>query len=92
MIHYVYQKIKIKDRQRMYKQRTEASKPSLQWKNSITHSECLFVTFVKQHASSYVACLDVLYFSTLYHKRHDFQEKVADHEVCMCVFVCFFFL
>ena len=46
-------------------------------------SECVFVALVIQHAKrmyliveSYVACLAIQYFSTLFHKRPYFQ-KVA---------------
>jgi len=32
---------------------------------------------------SSVACLDVLYFSTLFHKRQDFRkEKIAEIKIC----------
>ena len=50
---------------------------------SITYSEYVFVAWVIQHAKrmrrimlSHVACPVLRYFSTLSHKRHDFQEKI----------------
>ena len=49
----------------------------------ITYSECVSVTLFIQHAMrmrrtvlSAVACLDIQYFSTLSHKRHDFRKKI----------------
>jgi hypothetical protein len=51
------------------------------------------VALVIQHAKrmrrvllSFVACLDLQYFSTLCHKRHDFWEKVIEHKMCILVF------
>jgi hypothetical protein len=48
----------------------------------ITYSECVSVALVIQHARpkrlivlSSVACLVSPYYSTLFHKRHDFREK-----------------
>jgi len=44
---------------------------------SITHSECVFVTLVMQHAKrmhpsmfSFVACPALVHVSTLFHKLH----------------------
>ena len=49
---------------------------------SNTHSECVSVALVMQHANSMfrillspVACLDVANFSTLSHKRHEYRKK-----------------
>jgi hypothetical protein len=44
------------------------------------------VTLDIQHAKrfmlSILACLTLPYFYILYHKRHDFQAKVIEHNMC----------
>ena len=49
---------------------------------NITHSECVFVALVSQHAMrmrsvilSSVTCPALQYFSALFHKRHDFRKQ-----------------
>jgi hypothetical protein len=32
---------------------------------------------------SFVACLDLPYFFTLFHKRHDFRKQVIEHKLCV---------
>jgi len=56
---------------------------------SITYSVCAVVALGIQHASCMrriifpsVAFPAVQYFPTLFHKRHDFQEKVIEHKMC----------
>ena len=59
---------------------------------SITNSQCVSAALVIQRAKrtrriilSSVACLDLLYFSTLSHKRYDFQKNVIEHK-CLFLF------
>jgi hypothetical protein len=56
---------------------------------SIKRFECEPVAFVIQSAKrmrriilSFTASLAEPYFSTLSHKRHDFQKEVAEHKMC----------
>jgi hypothetical protein len=60
---------------------------------NITYSECVSVALVIRHAKrmrsiilSSVACLVLPYISTLSHKRHDFREKVTEHEMYVFTF------
>ena len=65
---------------------------------SITHSECVFVALVTQHAKhmhhirlSSVDCLSLQYFSTLSHNQQNFWEKkVIEHKNVCSDFICYF--
>ena len=53
----------------------------------VTYSECVSVSLIIQHKQSMrhiillsVACLALLYFSKLYHKRYDFRKKVVEQK------------
>ena len=57
---------------------------------SITYSQCVSIALVTQYAKrmcyilSSVACLGLQYFSTLSHKRHNFQKKVTENKCMFC--------
>jgi hypothetical protein len=60
---------------------------------SIMHSECLSVALFIQFAMRMrriilpsVACLTVLHFSTLSHRRHGFRRNVMKHKMCVLIF------
>jgi hypothetical protein len=64
---------------------------------STTYSECVSVALVMQHAKrtrrillSYVACVAVQYFSTLFSIRHDFRKTFS--ELKFLVFIDNFYL
>jgi hypothetical protein len=53
----------------------------------IIFSECVFIALVIQQVKGtrriallFVACLVLPYFSTLFHKRHDFQKKNIENK------------
>jgi len=55
--------------------------PLLQWKRSITYSECVFLALVIQYAMrtrhifTYDLSGSTIYFHIISHKRHDFRKK-----------------
>jgi hypothetical protein len=58
----------------------------------ITHSGCVFVASVIQHAKStcritlsHEACPVVQKFSTLSQKQEDFLKKNIEHEMCLLI-------
>ena len=57
----------------------------------ITYLACVFVALGIQHVMRErhipsVACLPLLYFSTLSHKRRDFRQNVIEYEICGLIF------
>ena len=76
------------------RQRTYKRNIKVRWRNqccsgilvSITYSESVFVALVIQHEmrkrriiSPSLACLPLPYFSTLFHKRHEFINNLFQY-------------
>ena len=47
---------------------------------------CILTYFLCCIILSYVACLNVPYFSTLYPKLHNFQGRLLEHKMCVLIF------
>ena len=54
---------------------------------------CVFVALVIQHAKrmhpiilSYVACRNIQYYSTLFHKRQYFSKNGIENKMCFVIF------
>jgi hypothetical protein len=85
----------------MYKRNTEARSRNHLYHGkliSIIYSDCVSVALIIQHAKrmcrvilSSVISLAVSCFSTLFHKRYDFQEKGTEHKMCVLIFFYRFF-
>ena len=59
----------------------------------IIYSDCVYLAFFTQYEMhllhiilSSVDCPAPQYFSTLTYKRHDFLQKVSEHEMCVLIF------
>jgi len=55
---------------------------------SISYSVCVFVSLVMRHEKRMrrIILSSVRYFSILSHKRHNFQENVIEHKMCIFIF------
>jgi len=85
-LHYIFEQ----DSECTYIRNIEARFRNLFWRGkaiSITHSECVSVALVIQHAQrmrrilSSVSRPSLLCFCTLFHNRHDFRKIIMKHNV-----------